>query len=477
MRMAVGGALALLLATGTLAPAQTPTGPVRPMSQVAPPPPSPAGDAVPMRMLPAPGSTPGLPVPPDRASWVDVSPVSGPEALLHGDLNPVPTHPASAYPYLMWAETALFPAWVKGSRVPPLVTTGPATAAAPGSLGDPRTSVLFASQQADYGTLFGARWLIGTWCDLHEHCGIDLAGFATDRGSSAYQAGPSLPSVPVLSRPVINALTGTETAVPVSLPGIESGAVGVHLDTQIWGMESNFWTNCYRAEVPLGDHEFPYGGLRVDLAVGLRYLDLTESLTIDTNSRPVNGTTVPFGGGVAGPGSLVTVGDAFRSQNYFFGGQLAARAEYWYGCWAVNLTGKLALGRAHGRLDVEGDSVLNGPVGAAGSPPTVVLPGGLLATSTNIGRTGHNRFAAVPDLAVSVAYQMYSCLRLSVGYRFLYWEDVVRAADQVDRTVNFTQAPTSPAFGPLTGPFLPARLFRQTDFWIQSIEFGAEFRF
>jgi hypothetical protein len=64
-----------------------------------------------------------------------------------------------------------------------------------------------------------------------------------------------------------------------------------------------------------------------------------------------------------------------------------------------------------------------------------------------------------------------------VGYSFLYWSNVVRPGDQIDRTVNFTQVPIDPTNGPLSGSARPALMPRQNDFWAQGFNFGIEIQF
>src|ERR1019366_10083944 len=54
-----------------------------------------------------------------------------------------PTQEASAYPVFMWVNTDYLLWSIKGGRpLPPLVTTGPTTAAMPAVLTDPTTVVL-----------------------------------------------------------------------------------------------------------------------------------------------------------------------------------------------------------------------------------------------------------------------------------------------------------------------------------------------
>jgi hypothetical protein len=138
----------------------------------------------------------------------------------------------------------------------------------------------------------------------------------------------------------------------------------------------------------------------------------------------------------------------------------------------VSLVGKIALGATQQVITVDGGSLLLTP----GSPP-VSATGGILAQPTNIGRSYHSAFSVVPEADLNIGYQITHWLRAQVGYSFIYWSDVVRPGNQIDRTVNPTQAPTDPNFGPLVGPARPILTPQSTSFWAQGINFGLEFRF
>jgi hypothetical protein len=62
------------------------------------------------------------------------------------------------------------------------------------------------------------------------------------------------------------------------------------------------------------------------------------------------------------------------------------------------------------------------------------------------------------------------------GYNFLYWNNVIRPGDQIDRTVDVTFVPNPPAGVPASGQNRPQPLFRQSDLWVNGIQFGAELR-
>ena len=82
----------------------------------------------------------------------------------------------------------------------------------------------------------------------------------------------------------------------------------------------------------------------------------------------------------------------------------------------------------------------------------------------------------IPSLEVKLSYFFTPRWRLFVGYDFLYWSQVVRPGNQLDRNVNLTQSPVF-GTGVLSGPASPVPLFNRTDFWAQGINLGLEFRF
>ncbi len=54
---------------------------------------------------------------------------------------------------------------------------------------------------------------------------------------------------------------------------------------------------------------------------------------------------------------------------------------------------------------------------------------GLLALDTNSGVYERDAFTIVPELDLSVMYNLCSKLSVSVGYSVIYWTDIVLASD------------------------------------------------
>jgi len=162
------------------------------------------------------------------------------------------------------------------------------------------------------------------------------------------------------------------------------------------------------------------------------------------------------------------VNDRFDVQNNFFGGQLGARAEVRWERLSLNLLAKVALGDSSETVSIHGSTQID-------TQPEIGA--GLLALSSNSGRFQHNAFAVVPEVNVSIGFQVTEHFRAFAGYSFLYWSQVARPGDQVDLGLNENLVPTSKTFGAAGGPPRPAFALHSTDFWAHGINLGLEFRY
>ena len=91
-----------------------------------------------------------------------------------------------------------------------------------------------------------------------------------------------------------------------------------------------------------------------------------------------------------------------------------------------------------------------------------------MQVTSNIGDVHHDHFAYVPELNVNLIYNINQQWRAMVGYTFIYWNHVVLAGNQIDPNLT-TPLPTAVA------PPFPK--FQRTDFWVQGISLGGEYRF
>ena len=93
---------------------------------------------------------------------------------------------------------------------------------------------------------------------------------------------------------------------------------------------------------------------------------------------------------------------------------------------------------------IDGSTVTTLPDGRSGT-----FVGGLLAQQTNMGRQEENRFAVIPEFDLTVGWNLTPRLRATLGYTFIYWNNVLRAGDQIDS--NLSQLPPEPPTGARAG--------------------------
>jgi hypothetical protein len=258
---------------------------------------------------------------------------------------------------------------------------------------------------------------------------------------------------PILAFPFINQTPGAvgDSFMPITSPGQFAGNVTVSSSLQLWGAEAN----AAFLLIPRS------AGFQLTALVGFRYLDLEERLNISTFSSAL----------MTNPTTDLFQSDQFNTSNQFYGGQIGARVNWEGDHFAFDLTGKLAIGATHQVVDISGYSAQTGPGG-----PNGVFPGGFFAQQSNMGHFTANRFTVIPSVEMKFYWLITSQLRGFVGYDFMYWNQVVRPGNQVDRNINLSQSIIY-GNGVLSGPANPAPLLSRTDFWAQGITVGLEFKF
>jgi hypothetical protein len=201
---------------------------------------------------------------------------------------------------------------------------------------------------------------------------------------------------------------------------------------------------------------------RIDFIAGYRFYRLDDRIHLreDLISRDP--------AGFVQIGTRFEIDDDFDTSNEFHGAEIGFIEDIHRGCWSLNLAAKLALGNNTQRVRINGSTVITPPNQTSASSV-----GGLLAQPTNIGTFERSDFTAIPNLSMNIGYQWTCHLRSYVGYSLIYWNDVARAGDQIDTTVNTSQLPP----GALVGAARPAFAFEDTNFWAHGVNAGLEFRF
>ena len=345
--------------------------------------------------------------------------------------------------YLLW--------WNKGDRTPPLAVSVPTVNGVPSGM---PTTLIGGGSLANDGQS-GVRASAIYWFS-DSHCwGVEAGSFFTGFLNDKYSAGGSSTANPVIGRPFNDANMGGASALElVAGLGILQGNVEVVHRSTLWGYDINLRRNL------IADC-----GFTMDLLLGFRQVGLDESLRISENLTQ----TAAVAGFPAGSSFLVR--DQFSTKNRFYGTQVGL-AGLWRlnDAWSLGFTGKVAIGTTQQTVDINGSTtVTSGGV-------TQTLPGGLLTQAgTNIGHYTRNRFGVIPEGGVTLGYDVTDWLRLTAGYNFLYWSNVVRPGDQVNLNVNRTLLPFRG--GTPTAVAQPAFLGRTTDYYAQGVTFGMLFSF
>jgi hypothetical protein len=353
--------------------------------------------------------------------------------------------------FLLWST--------KRASLPPLVTAGDPADAVPGGLGQPGTRTLFGGGGDGFGRnapgvrLRGGYAIDNTWA-------VEAGAFMLQARSTRFAAQSGADGSPVIGRPVINEAGGAEISFADSFPGVLAGGITVHSSSSFWGVEAN------------AARQLSAGGPKVELLFGARYLRLHDRIRIDDNLTPLAAGFLTFLGGAADPPTTMTDFDQFSTTNDFYGAQLGVRSSLAVNRWMFGGSGKLALGMTRQVVGIDGATSLLTP-----GAPTLTAPGGVLALSSNIGTYRSNRFTVVPELELTTGYEIFPNAVINVGYNLIYWSDVVRAADQIDRTINTNLVPSAPTFGTPGGAARPAFTFNRTDYWAQGLNVGFNFRF
>ena len=351
--------------------------------------------------------------------------------------------------YLMW--------WEKGFSTPPLVTTSPSDTSQSdaGILGMPDTKILAGNDVEGDGFRSGERISLGYWLDPCRTVGVEAIynGLASHNWHSGFDSATN----PILARPFFRlepSFVGQDAEL-VSYPGSLRGLVQVNGSTQFQTVEV-LWRNLLLRTACE----------RIDFLVGWRYNRLDDSLLISDSK-----TALDAASGLV-IGTNLQEFDLFKTQNEFNGAEIGVVTEMQRQCWTAELSMKLALGNNYTRVTIDGQTTSTIPV-AGGSPIVSTRHSGLLAQQTNIGVHDSNEFAIVPELGATISYQLTCHLRATLGYTFMYWDNVARPGDQIDQNLNLTQLTSSG----LSGAAVPKFVRVDSDFWAQGINLGLDYRF
>ena len=364
----------------------------------------------------------------------------------------LPSHGWVSVEYLNWFQN--------GMETPALVTTSPANTAQNLAGVLPNATTLYGGDNNILDDrMSGTRVRFGWWFANNPNLGVEgeYLGFGEQSESFDRQSNGTT----ILARPFYNAVTGLDDSELVSFPGTVSGRVRTTATSKLDGAAVRFRrllccsSGCGFSPLTCGPVP---SQSRIDATLGWRYYQLKESLGIQEDLTSLR---------TSAPGSFI-INDNFRTRNQFNGAEIGVNWAGRRGYWSLDMLMRLGLGNT--RQEV----VINGTTQATQNGVTTTSNGGLLAQRTNSGTFTRNQFGVVPELGATLGYQFTQRMRLTAGYSFIYWSNVVRPGDQIDTTVNPNLLPPE---NPTQTAFLNPRFaFRESDYWVQGLSLGGEYR-
>jgi hypothetical protein len=350
--------------------------------------------------------------------------------------------------------------WDKGRGVPPLVTTDavgtainngapnfvPISLTNPAAGVSPDSRLLFGDRRIGGGLQAGVRLTAGLWLDDERSRSVGIRAFGTN-GFSLNQTFTSDGTQPL-------GLTFFNTD-PVNVGFGEDAFIIAHTN---FGLNRNGSVNVTSQNDFIGGDVLFRSLLdsgcnyRLDALIGYQYARLDDDLLLSATINDV------------AAGNTFTFDDSFRVKNSYNAASLGAQADIYKGCWTLSMLGKISLGNMRQDVTIAGVNTVNGLQTAGGF---------YTQPFTNIG--SHTRDITVwsPEANFKLGYAFTRDLSLSVGCTFIYWNKMALAGDQIDRNVNATQL----SGGGLVGPGDPMFVFNDTDYWIQTIDIGVNWRY
>ncbi len=317
--------------------------------------------------------------------------------------------------YLLWG--------MREQRVRPLVVAGMPMPGDSAVMLPMFSQTVLGGKSEDTPIHSGYRLRLTAWFDRDHTVGLEGGYFFLGQTSQQDMVGSA--GMPLLAIPFIAGTTPTSALIA---GGGFTGGAATSLETRLWGAEANIRTN-----LVAGPH------YHLDVLLGYRIIGLDDNFHFGVTRTDGVTTTI--------------ASDTFDTRNRFQGGQLGLASERQWGHWSLGLTAKLGLGVTKEHVEAAGFTLADGRV----------VRGGVFADGPNLGGFKRQDFGLISEVGLKVGYQFSDHLRATVGYNLLWWNDTVRAAEQIDPVIN--------------GVNHPAVLFRTSDFWAQGFSAGLELRY
>lgn len=373
-------------------------------------------------------------------AWTDSAPAPGPADV--GALRNDPSQFTMSGPRF-WATGDYLLSWYTPIRTPPIIQSVPA-AQANLSTGNGAVTLFPENNRINFGAFSGIRASAGANFDQF---GVEVGGFLLERQSetgSFFSNG--FPNA--IGQGYISAGSGAPTTLFASSPNNYSGGVSAIAQSRLWGLDASARHSWYT---------FLFD--TTDVLVGFKYLDLQESLVINSPSF------FPSGG-------IVSATDSVRTANRFYGGYVGVNSRLSIARgFGVDFTSKSGLGGVAQRAELVGSNSIISATGAVDREAA-----GLYARGLNAGTFTRTRAAYLQEVDLKLTYNFNPWVQVSFGYSLLFMSSAMRpggAIDSVvnDSTVRFVSMPT-----PSTQA-RPAFQWRADELVVNSLTFGLKIQY
>ncbi|MGD9648947.1 MAG: BBP7 family outer membrane beta-barrel protein [Pirellulales bacterium] len=343
----------------------------------------------------------------------------------------------------VWVNLDFMALWLKGDKLPPIVTTSdPGTPPeGAGVLGLSSTHVLFGDGRVNREFRPGGRVQMGLWFDGEQTLGIDGHYFTVATADQRFYSQSNFasgdPTAQILAIPTINGATGTPTSTLIaygtspssSINGSVSAIATSDLQSAAGGARLQLWGDCY-------------GCNRIYGTGGYRFFRLDEGLTLETSRYELPGTTA------------ISTYDRFRTFNQFQGTYIGTLVQLNAGPLWAWVAPQIAMGNMHQVANISGAT---GPL--YGTPTSGA---GILTAASNVGHHWRDHFAYIPEVDVKIGYQITPYLLATLGYNFTYLSSVVRPGTVINPAIGGAQ---------------PTFAYNATSLWMQAATAGFQIRF
>jgi hypothetical protein len=357
----------------------------------------------------------------------------------------------------VWASVDYLLWFTQSSPMPTMLTTGPLNQTGPsgytGVVGKPGTETLIGGNMG-FVPASGVRVNGGFWLDDQQQFGIEGSYLLLPQRTNAYTySSNGQPGSMPLSIPFYNAQNGLSDSTGVASPGNYSG------NATLWG-SSTFQT----AEVNML-HRIGYlGNYSVDGLLGYRWGLLDEVMQFTTSSPTIGANAAT---------DVFRTTDRFHVQNSLYAGQIGFRLNRDYGRFGLNGTAKIAMGSMVEVTKINGALYTND---FTNYKQIQAFPGGYFAQPTNQGYHRSNQFAVMPELGFNGSIKLLHCLKLNMGYTFLFLSEVARPGDQMSSVINPSQSPSFTGVPSTTLVGVPAPQYNpiSSQYFAHGLNFGLE---